>query len=181
MNQIIKNLIKDFLKENEIKSESDSKNFEKFCNYSVISNRYKRNFVDDDISTGNTQGIDGLVIIVNGVLVKTIEEITDVVSTNGYIEVEFTFIQSKKSESFKVSDIGNFFSSVEDFFNTNPKNISTLEIRNSIKLKNNILENVSKMTKGRPKIKLYYITTGKWNSETALKNRIKQSKDDLDI
>lgn len=180
MNQIIQKLIEDFLKENEIKSESKSKDFEKFCNYSVISNHYKRNFVDNDISMGDTQGIDGLATIVNGVLVKTEEEIEDLVSTNGYIEVEFTFIQSKISESFGVSDIGNFFSSVEDFFNPKPKITLTLEIRNSIKLKNKILDNVSKMTKGRPKIKLYYITTGKWNSEITLENRIKQNKDILD-
>ncbi len=180
MNQITQKLIKDFLKENEIKSESNSKDFEKFCNYSVVSNHYKGNFVDHDITMGDTQGIDGLAIIVNGVLVKTKEEIEDVVYTNGYIEAEFIFIQSKTSESFDVSNIGNFFSSVEDFLNTNPKNTSTLEIKNSIKLKNKILDNVSKMTKGRPKIKLYYITTGKWIDETALKNRVEQSKDNLD-
>jgi hypothetical protein len=180
MNQVIQNLIKNFLEENEIRSESDPKDFEKFCNYSIISNHYNGNFTDADVTMGDTQGIDGLAIIINGALIKTKKEIEDMISTNGYIEVEFIFIQAKNSESFDVSDIGNFFSCVEDFFSTSPGNISTQEIKNALELKNKILENVSKMTKGRPKIKLYYTTTGRWNNEAPLNNRIKQSKTNLD-
>ncbi|PWB53308.1 MAG: hypothetical protein C3F06_06630 [Candidatus Methanoperedenaceae archaeon] len=42
MDRITTSPITDFLNQHEIKSESESNNFEKFCNYSIISKEYKK-------------------------------------------------------------------------------------------------------------------------------------------
>ncbi len=180
MNTIIKNLIKDFLKSEEIKSSDNSKDFEYFCNFSVVSSEYKSDFSTEDISMGNTQGIDGLAIIVNGNLVTTIEEIDDLVARNNFIEASFIFIQAKTSTSFDGADISNFFVSIIDFLSDEPKSTQSSEIKGAIALKNKIWEYVSKMTKGKPTCKIYYITTGTWQNDRSLLARINGHKSDLE-
>ncbi|MFA5361397.1 MAG: AIPR family protein [archaeon] len=180
MNTIIKNLIGDFLKSEEIKSTSASKDFENFCNFSVISSEYKSDFSTQDISLGQTQGIDGLAIIVNGNLVTTTEEIDDLVARNNFIEASFIFIQTKSSDFFEGADISNFFVSVIDFLSEDPKSVQTVEIKRAIALKNKIWEYVSKMTKGKPICKIYYITTGTWLNDKSLESRIEGHRLDIE-
>ena len=180
MNTIIKNLIKDFLNNEEIKSSGDAKNFEKFCNFAIISSEYKRVFSIEDVSMGKTQGIDGIAIIVNGNLVATPEEINDLVSRNNFIEASFIFIQSKSSDSFEGAHISNFFVSIDDFLSEKPTSIQSSEIKRAIALKEKIWEYVSKMTKGRPTCKIYYVTTGVWRNDQSLKARIENHKSDLE-
>src|SRR6185369_6402511 len=99
----------DFLKQQEILSEGESKDFEKFCNYSILKKEYSDSFETEDLFTGDsTQGIDGLALIINGKLISNKEEIDDLLDINKYIEAKFIFIQAKTSESFNSTDIGNF-------------------------------------------------------------------------
>ncbi len=180
MNTIIKNLIRDFLKSEEIKSSDDSKNFENFCNFSIISSEYKSDFSIEDVSMGTTQGIDGIAIFVNGNLVTTTEEIDDLVSRNNFLEATFIFTQAKTSNSFDGADISNFFVSISDFLSDKPKSTQSAEIKRGISLKEKVWEHVSKMTKGKPACKIYYVTTGTWQEDKSLVSRINDHKSDLE-
>src|SRR5690606_12160256 len=106
MDRITQSFIKELLETDELTSQGESKDFEKLANYSIISNEYNKtfdlNFVT--IGDGDDTGIDGIAIIVNGVLVENTEEIDDLIEKNGTIEVDFTFIQSKTSSSFSTSE-----------------------------------------------------------------------------
>jgi hypothetical protein len=64
MDRITKTLLNDFLKTQEIVNKDESSNFEKFVNYSILSNEYNKSFDIDSISigSGNDTGIDGLAI-----------------------------------------------------------------------------------------------------------------------
>jgi len=180
MNAIIKNLIKDFLKSEEIESHDDAKNFENFCNFSIVSSEYKGDFSTEDISMGDAQGIDGIAIIVNGNLVTSTEEIDDLVSGNNFLEASFIFIQAKISTSFDGAGISNFFVSINDFLSDEPKSIQSSEIKKAVALKDKIWEYVSKMTKGKPTCKIYYVTTGTWQEDRSLVARIDGHKSDLE-
>lgn len=180
MNTIIKNLVKDFLKSEELVSTNEAKDFEHFCNYSIVSSEYKGDFSMDDIGMGETQGIDGIAIIINGNLVSSVEEIDDLVKRNNFCEAVFIFVQSKTSDSFNGADISNFFVSISDFLNDKPKSRESIEIKKAIGLKNKIWEYVSKMTKGKPLCKIYYVTTGVWTNDKSLQDRFENHKSDIE-
>lgn len=169
MDRITKTFVNDFLTKNELETKSDSIDFELFCNYTIITKEYAEEFNLEDVSTGKNQGIDGFAIIVNGHLTSTNSEIDDLLDTNKYLEVTFIIIQSKTSDKFEGSEIGNFIFTVKDFFSENPKLPMTEEMKNFLSLSQYIFNNYPKMTRGKPICKLFYITNGKWVEDLSLR------------
>lgn len=106
MDRVTASLVKDFLDSNEIKPFADSENFEKFATYCVISHEYPETFEIDDVMVGETPGIDGLGIIINGRLINSIDEVDDLKEMNKYIEAKFIFIQSKHRKALMAERSG---------------------------------------------------------------------------
>lgn len=181
MDRITQSFIKELLETEELISQGESKDFEKLSNYSIISNEYNKtfdlNFVT--IGDGDDTGIDGISIIVNGVLVESIEEIDDLIEKNGTIEVDFTFIQAKTSSNFSTSELNTFIFGVKDFFSTSPKLRRNESLQKFADLANHIYNNAPKL-KNNPTCKLYYVTTGKWVGDTNLVAIIESGKEDLE-
>jgi len=179
MDRITKNLLEDFLKQFEILNESESSNFEKFCNYSIIKNEFNNDFDIEDISTGNNQGIDGIGIIVNNQFISSKEDLEGIIEDSKILEVVFIFIQSKTSSKFEGSEIGNFIFSIKDFFSEKPELTMTKEVKNKFDIVQILFEKFSLMTKGNPLFKLYYVTTGKWLDDGSLKAVIDKNIQEL--
>lgn len=179
MDRITKSLVEDFLNQNDLISENQSIDFEKFCNYTLISNEYNNSFDIDDIMTGKNQGIDGIGIIVNGKLVTSPDEVDDIFDLNKFIEAKFIFIQAKTSNNFEGSDILNFIFTVKDFFSENPRLGKTSEVNNFLEITKKIFDKSPYMTKGKPLCKLFYVTTGSWVGDTSLTTIINTSVDEL--
>ncbi len=174
MDRITKNLMQAFLKEHEIDSEKEDVDFEKFCNYCVISREYPETFKVEDICVGsaNDTGLDGIAIIVNGKLVDDIEEVDDLIDTNKRLEaIFFIFIQSKTSNNFDSGEMLKFFEGVSDFFEEEPILARNEMVAQKAKIAQYIYDK-SNIMLGRPVCKLYYITTGKWNDDRNLVKRI---------
>lgn len=123
MKQIIKNLVdKKFIPGNGIVSVNFEKDFEHFCNYTILKKEFNNTFDIIDVSTGkNFQGIDGIAVIVNNTYIENIQQLQDIIEEQKNIKVNFVFIQSKTSDSFNSGEILNFTNSVKDFFSDNPK------------------------------------------------------------
>lgn len=181
MDRITQSFIKELLETEELTSQGESKDFEKLANYSIISNEYNKtfdlNFVT--IGDGDDTGIDGISIIVNGVLVENTEEIDDLIEKNGTIEVDFTFIQSKTSSNFSTSELNTFIFGVKDFFSISPKLRRNESLQKFADLANHIYNNAPKL-KSNPTCKLFYVTTGKWVGDTNLIAIIESGKEDLE-
>lgn len=181
MDRITQSFIKELLETEELTSKGESKDFEKLANYSIISNEYNKtfdlNFVT--IGDGDDTGIDGISIIVNGVLIENTEEIDDLIEKNGTIEVEFTFIQSKTSSSFSTSELNTFIFGVKDFFSVSPKLRRNESLQKFADLANHIYNNAPKL-KNNPSCKLYYVTTGKWVGDANLIAIIETGKENLE-
>ena len=181
MDRITQSFIKELLETEELTSQGESKDFEKLANYSIISNEYNKtfdlNFVT--IGDGEDKGIDGISIIVNGVLVENTEEIDDLIEKNGTIEVDFTFIQSKTSSNFSTSELNTFIFGVKDFFSISPKLRRNESLQKFADLANHIYNNAPKL-KNNPTCKLFYVTTGKWVGDTNLIAIIESGKEDLE-
>lgn len=166
MDRITKQLLSDFFESQEIAETSESDDFEKFCNYTVIADEYNKTFDVDLVSTGSGSdtGIDGIAIIVNGHLVEDIDEVNDLLENNGFLDVTYIFIQAKTSSSFDTKEIHSFYFGVSDFFSEEPKLPRNDAIIKYAEISNHIINNASDF-KENPKCKTFFITTGVYNPD----------------
>lgn len=176
MDIIIKSQVDEFIKEFDYSSIKFEQAFEKFCNYCIFSKEYGNEPLEayeieqTSVGNGNDNGIDGIAIIVNGKLVYTEEEINDLIERNSFLDVDFCFIQAKTSTAFVAEEIGTFLFGIKDIFvDINEENEHpqwNQKITHYYELIRYIYNHSSKMTnKGLPELKLYYVTTGKWQED----------------
>ncbi|MFH0734707.1 MAG: AIPR family protein [bacterium] len=179
MDRIIQSFIEDFRKEFNYENSDYSKLFEHFINYILISKIYPDRSAIDKINVGGTRnpGIDGLAIMTNNHLVTTEEEINYFIQDADLLDIEFSFVQSKTSDSFELGGISNFCASVKEFFRDGDLDFED-ELLNLKDLKNYIYANSIRLQKS-PALKLYYATTGKWASDKNLTTIINSNIKDL--
>lgn len=182
MDRITANLLKVFKQEHGITAVPDSRAFEHFANYCVVSAEHAETFSLDDVSVGdgNDAGIDGVAILVNGCLVTSREEVRDLRSTNSYVEAHFIFIQAKRSSSFSGADIQNFCFGVNDFLGDAHKLPFNERLEEAWQIQLEIYENSTAFSKGKPRCSLYFVTTGRWTNDTQLATRIDACTKDLE-
>lgn len=168
MDRITKQLLSDFFESQEIPESSEADDFEKFCNYTVIADEYNKTFDVDLVSvgSGNDTGIDGIAIIVNGHLVEDIDEVNDLLESNGFLDVTYIFIQAKTSSNFDTQEMHSFYFGVSDFFSEEPRLPRNDDIKRFNEISNHIINNASDF-KENPKCKTFFITTGVYNQDDA--------------
>ncbi|MDM8567574.1 hypothetical protein QUF74_18245, partial [Candidatus Halobeggiatoa sp. HSG11] len=166
MDRITKQLLEDFSKAQEILDKKDDVIFEKFCNYTIITNEYNKTFDIETITIGggNDTGIDGIAIIANGHLIENNDEIDDLIKANGYLDVTYIFIQAKTSSNFDTKEMHSFYFGVNDFFAEEHNLPRNSDIQKYSEISEHILNNASSF-KENPKCKTFFITTGVFNKE----------------
>lgn len=182
MDKITKSLLESFVAQFEISKLSESLQFEHFTNYSIATKSYRNSFDLDDIHTGSGGdcAIDGLTIIVNGRLILDDDELTDIVTTSGFLDADLIFIQSKTSSSFDGSQIGNFIHGIKDFLSDNPKLVQNEKIIKIKSIWEKMLSMSSYMINRRPACKIYYVCTGKWQNDQNLNAVIASGVEELE-
>jgi hypothetical protein len=180
MDTVIASLLNEFRKKYNFVELSESKAFEHLVNYCIVSRISSERFNIEDVGIGGggDGGIDGIAIVVNGILVRTKEEVDDLREKLGVLDVKFIFIQSKTSRNFDSGDIGKFIDGVRNYFNRNPSGAIGLELQALIELKEYIYSWSIDMIKN-PALFMYYATTGQWNSDRNLQSRIDRGISDL--
>ena len=107
MNRIVRSHLAKFSEEHSLEADSESVQFEKFTNFSILCSRVAGGFELDDVTTGDgDDGCDGIALIVNEELVISDEDtklIFEAERRNN--DVEIVFIQAKRSDSFALGDI----------------------------------------------------------------------------
>jgi hypothetical protein len=175
MDIVTKNLMKTFQSEESLPTDiAEGVLFEHFSNFCVISKEYSEEFSLEDIHSGaeGDMAIDGIAILVNGNLVNNIDEINDLAHSNRYVEAEFIFIQAKSASNFNGADISNFLFGVRDIFNPESQMPKSNKIKEKIILINAIYEKPALFKRGNPNLKLYYVSTGKWQADQYLTTKI---------
>ncbi|MGF2879182.1 AIPR family protein [Acinetobacter johnsonii] len=145
--------------------EKNGEGFEKFVNHVILNSFQPNAFVDPElfefvcVGGDNDLGIDGLGILVNGRLVKTIEDIDDILKFSPKIKVDIIFIQSKYREDGISKDFfNNFTFGVREFLSEEIKSPYNESIENYFLLKNHIFSiDVSEKLEENPKIWLYFV------------------------
>lgn len=108
--------INEFIKRFDIdkSKNTDNDRFEDFSNYTIISNKIGEDLEEiGKISTGKSQGIDGIAIIVNNKIIYE-ESDLDKLGENEKLDVILCFIQSTTQKSF---DLKKFQSFVDESIN----------------------------------------------------------------
>ncbi len=177
MDKICESLLNEFSTEHDIASLSEDKRFEHFASFIVVKRHYQGTFATDDIvvGEGGDTGIDSIAIIVNGTMIAEPDEELDA----GILDVSFVFVQAKTSPSFDSSDITNLGYGVLDFFRDTPKLTRNQKVKDMAAVMAAIYKKSSKFIHN-PFLRLYYVTTGKWQDDQNLEGRRKSVVSDLE-
>lgn len=190
MDPRIKGFIKAYLDDYEIESEENAIDFEKFANYCVFvsySVTSSEAFNVDAVHTGgksNDTGLDGIGILINGVLVDSKEDVDDVAGSKGQIlEVNFIFLQAKLEQNFKGDVITKTADAIRDFFadylEKQPVLRRSKKIKDKAKLVQYLLNEYGKSIRERSKCEIYYITDSCKEPGSGLQKRSKAKEKSL--
>jgi hypothetical protein len=148
--------------------------FEHFANFCIASKEYSDEFDIEDIHVagGNDLQLDGALVLVNGVLVDSVEEVEDLAKTNKYLDAEFVFVQAKTGPDFSGAEISNMFYGVRDLFAVAPSLPRNAALGAKEALIRHIYSKSALFRHGNPTLRMYYVTTGKWQADDKLLGRV---------
>ena len=169
MNQIVASFLGTHIEEYEIQSFSKEDAFEHFINRLVVNKYTTERFDPSDVMTNAGEiGLDGIAIVINGMLINDNDELEEALSLSGTPDVKFVFIQSKTSENFDGDEIGTFCFGVKCFFESKENRPKTNEkIEGLMEIKDAIYAKSIDFPKA-PTLDLYFVTCGKWNGNPPL-------------
>lgn len=173
MNKIIESFLRTHIEEYGLGDAEKEVSFEHFVNRCIINKYAADRFDPSDIMTDpGEKGLDGVAIIVNDRLILDSDDLLSVLQDYEVLNVTFVFIQSKTSENFSGSEIGDFIYGVKAFFEDPSARPQTNEKMESlISIKDKIYEESIRFEEA-PKVDLYYVCCGKWNEDNGLQDRI---------
>lgn len=168
---IIKSKLKAFQAAYELENVSDGIAFERFANQTILTAHQPNAFtVESDlmdlVSVGghDDMGIDGLAIKLNGVFIRTNDDVSDLLSKSKNASVEFIFIQSKFKDKFDSGEFSKFINGVTDFLGNDHFQPCNEKIKHWVELKDYILgDEIMVHWEHNPEIRLYYVVMGQWN------------------
>ncbi|QZA81378.1 AIPR family protein [Deefgea piscis] len=171
MHIILKNHISELAEDFQYDGIKDSKLFELFSNYCVISKHFFGRFDPKSVTTDEDDAsIDGLAIIVDGDLITTEDDAIEVFKTHKTnLAVDLVFVQSKSGESFTKEDINNFKVGLEDFLSLDPVLPNGKLNTELLAVFNIVLKNLKKVRNRRPNAYIYYCTSGTYKAEREIK------------
>ena len=151
--------------------ENDSKLFEVFCNYCIISKSFLGRFNPTTITTREDDAsIDGIAIIIDGDLILSEEDaIQCFESHKTNLEVKIVLSQVKSGEKFIKEEIANFNLGVQDLLSLDPKLPNGELNTESLAIINVILDNLRKVKNKLPDIEIYYCTSGVYGAQKEIK------------
>ncbi|WP_438712243.1 AIPR family protein [Aquimarina muelleri] len=170
MHIILKKNIEEIQKEFDF-DESESKLFELFCNFCIVSKSYLGRFNPDIVTTDEDDAsIDGLCFIIDGELITTKEDAEQSFDTHkSNLEVKLIITQVKSGEKFTKEDIANFNLGIKDFLSLDPKLPNGELNKEMIEVFNVVLNNLKKVKNKLPSVEVYYCTSGTYNNEREIK------------
>jgi hypothetical protein len=167
MHIILKKNINELAVDFEIEGVKESKLFEFFCNFCVVSKHYLGRFNPKDITTDDDDAsIDGIAVVIDGDLITTEDDAVEIFNTHkSNFMVDIIFTQIKSGESFRKEEVSNFKMGVEDFLSLNPQLPNGKLNTESLAIFNVILNNLKKVKNRRPNAHFYYCTSGTYKGE----------------
>jgi hypothetical protein len=98
--------------------------------------------------------------VINGALVKQLDEVDAFIDLNTYLDVDFVFIQAKTSSSFATAALADLADLVERLFGDGVSSADNAKVKTMCALKDGIYKRAKYFKRRKPIIYLYYVTTG---------------------
>ncbi len=181
MDRITKSYLDTFAKEQSLSGMSESDLFEYFAAFCVVSSAYEEEFDTADVHVGGEDdlGLDALAIIINGVLVTSLDEAEDLLAMNGFLDVKFVLAQAKTSSSFSGEQITTFLDGALEFFAEAPTLPMSDEIVVAREVMNWAYDHSVKFTRQKPVLEMSFVTTGQWKEDVYLQGKIDKRQQEL--
>ncbi|MDP9191994.1 MAG: AIPR family protein [Acidobacteriota bacterium] len=173
MDRISKSLLEEFATEHGLEKLPEDKQFEHFAAFLAVTSHAVETIDTDDIVTGRgaDTGVDAIAVLANGVLLTDVEQLDELVETNGYVDATFIFVQADRGAGFETAKIGQIGFGVLDFFSDNPKLPRNTSVTAAASIMAAVYKLSSKFKRGNPTCRIYYVTTGKWTGDANLDAR----------
>jgi hypothetical protein len=163
MNKIVESLLKDFRSEHGLPQtvEQDTA-FEHFAANLTIGLLTNGVLNTDEcvVGEGSQPAVDAIATIVNGSFVRDVDEVETYLEMNGYLDVDFVFVQAKTSPSFDASALGDLGDLVERLLDSGPIATDNSRVKNFCSLKDAIFAKSKAFKRRNPTVHLYYVATG---------------------
>ncbi|MBD8605356.1 AIPR family protein [Aeromicrobium sp. CFBP 8757] len=182
MDRVTKSYLEEFRSEQSLASGlSESTMFEYFADYCVVSLAHEEEFDAQDVHVGGEGdlGLDGLAIIVNGVLIGSVEEASDLLDINGFLDVKFIFVQAKTSSGFNGEQIMTFFDGIDEFFAEDPTLPLNEQVEGAREIMSWLYSKSVKFKRQKPVIEMSFVTTGQWQEDAYLTAKVDKRKGQL--
>lgn len=165
----------------------ENESFEKFVIYCIASKYICNQTITKDlidsinIGNGGDWGIDGLLIVINGRIITTTQDVDDMLKANGYLEVQFVFIQAKDVESLNIGDLGKALDGVEYIFKEIAGENKLPSCNPELKTYRSIIDHIysynAKFKDGTDaSCDFYYVYTGKYKTQDDFTARLNKTK-----
>ena len=164
MDRITKSYVEAFRVEQSLPAGDDATVFEHFVAFCVLSDAQEEDFDVLDVHTGGggDLGLDGVAILVNGVLVDSTDVIDSLLDTNGYLDVRFIFTQAKTASGFSGEEIAAFGDGVAEFFAETPSYPHSERITELRTLMDHIFKLSHAFKHFTPICDMVFVSTGTW-------------------
>lgn len=172
MHRIIASHLNSFVSEYALEADERALQFEKFANFTVLSNRIASAVELDDVTTGkDDDGTDGIAVIINEEHVISAEDAEAIFThERRNNDVEVVFVQAKTSEGFDLGDFLKFKESVLRFFTQEPYNARSELQQDARAAFDIVIKYVPKIRHGKPSVAEVYVTTGTYDAPEALES-----------
>lgn len=185
-NKFIQGILKEFKQDFELKTKDESKSFEHLVNYLVLTKIIPDAFnsIDDieevNVDNGSNFGIDGIAIIVNNNILKSIEEL-ETYKKSRSLNVKLVFTQSKTSSNYDSGDLYKFIGAVQNFFSDSSEIKLSDEVKYYKEIYNALMqhENARLFDKASPECIMFYSTTSKMVADDLCNGVAKQGEKNI--
>lgn len=181
---IINARFKKYRDSNDLNNMADGDAFERFVNHAIFTSHQPDAFsadgeLLDKICVGgqNDMGIDGIAVKLNGLLVRDISDIKEILHKFKRANVEFIFVQSKFKPFFDKGELNNFVDGVRDFLSEKHRMPMNEKVKEMLDIKDFLLsDDITVMWEKSPMVRLYYVAMGVWKDsqhQIALSDQLK--------
>ena len=170
MHRIVKSHLDSYVESQGLTGDDEAAQFEKFTNFSVLSNCCSTGFDIDDVSTGDgDDGCDGIAAIIDEEVISSVEDAEAIFGTaRRNHDVTLVFVQAKRSEGFDLGDFLKFKESVLRFCTQSPYVTQDDIMAAAHDVFDVVLREVPKIRHGLPSIIVRYVATGVYHAPEAL-------------
>ena len=163
LNPIVKSLMKSFAAEHDLPDNlEEAELFEHFSAYLYAATRVVTEFTSEDmvVAEAAQPALDSVALVVNGQLIRYADEIAEKADVNGYLDVDYIFIQSKRSASFDTTALRSLGDIAERLIRGRSIVSDNERVKSFAQLTQRIVEQAKYFRNRKPRAVLAYVTTG---------------------